>query len=293
MFPIAGLDGRLIAEHVRTDFDDGSKSVAWRRPGCSPEDGLAGLTTAELPLYGSDRLAALEAGRTVIVTEGEKAAEALWGLGVQAVGTVTGASATPGEHALAVLLPFDVVLWPDHDPEGRGHMARVAARLIRLGGACRLLHWREATQKGDDAADFAERGGSLSDTLALIAAAKRIEAVYVDAPRPTPIRRLPSYGDADDRKDRARESLVDVVSHRLGPPSHRQGRSLFWRCPFHEERTASFKVDLHEPFFRCFGCGVRGDVFTFISQIDGRSFKETLAELAPRPYTGILGRYAE
>jgi DNA primase len=216
VYPIAGLNGQVIAEHVRIDFDDGSKSIAWRRPGCSPEAGLAGLALTDLPLYGTERLARLEVGRTVVVTEGEKAAESIWRLGGEAVGTVTGAAATPGEDALAVLLPFDVVCWPDFDDPGVRHMTRVAAGLVRLGGLARRLTWGH--QKGDDAADFLERGGTAA---------------------------------------------------------------VMWRCPFHDERTASFKVDLREPFYRCFGCDAKGDVFTFLAAYDGAGFKDAIRELVP------------
>jgi hypothetical protein len=292
-YRIKDAGGAVVAEHVRTDLPSGKKSVAWRRPGHAASEGLMGVSTSDLPLYGAHLLARLEPGRTVAVAEGEKATEALWGLGLDAVGTVTGASSTPGEDALACLLALDAVLWPDHDPEGSSHMARVAATIIRLGGSCRLLRWRGAVEKGDDAADFAERGGTRSEALALIERARRVEAIYVDPPPPAPRRSMPSYGDAEDRKDRARESLADVVAGRLGPPRTREGRSLFWRCPFHDEKTASFKVDLKEPFFRCFGCGARGDVFSFLGRLDGRSFKETLDRLGGVHLSSFLERYAE
>jgi DNA primase len=280
-YRIKDAGGAVVAEHVRVDLPNGKKDVKWKLPGRSAYEGLMGTSTSELPLYGTDLLARLDPGQTVVVAEGEKAAEALWGFGLDAVGTVTGASATPCEDALAALLPFDAVLWPDHDPEGRDHMARLAALLIRLGGACRLLRWKGAVEKGDDAADFADRGGTRSEALDLIARAKRVEAVYIEPRRPAAREMAPSYGESEDRKDRAREELADVVWRRLGAPTRREGRSLFWRCPFHDEQTASFKVDLREPFFRCFGCGARGDVFSFLGQLDGRSFRETLAALAP------------
>lgn len=292
VFRIRDTDRSTVAEHVRVPTASGGKSMYWRLPGV-PENGLGGLGTADLPLYGAHMIRRYRVGQTVAVCEGERATEALWSFRCPAVGTVTGASGTPSEDALAVLLPFDVVLWPDHDAEGRDHMARVAARFIQLGGSCRLLRWRGAADKGDDAADFAARGGSSDELDALIAAARPVQAVYRDPPKPAAVRRLVNHGDADDRKDRARETLAEVVAQRLGHPVRREGRSLFWCCPFHGEKTASFKVDLKEPFFRCFGCGARGDVFSFLGRMDGRTFKETLADLAPVGYTGILGRYAE
>ncbi len=66
------------------------------------------------------------------------------------VGTVTGASGTPGDDALGPLVRLRVVLWADNDDAGRQHMARIAARLSALG--CRevwMVDWAEAPDKGD------------------------------------------------------------------------------------------------------------------------------------------------
>ena len=96
----------------------------------------------------------------VIVVEGEKAAEALKALGVNAVGTVTGASATPGDEVLRPLLDFQsVFLWADNDAPGRQHMLKVGDRLRRLGARdVRVLVWHDAPP-GGDAADFVEHYG--------------------------------------------------------------------------------------------------------------------------------------
>ena len=80
----------------------------------------------------------------------------------------------------------------------------------------------------------------------------------------------------------ARSHLLTVVEQKLGPPKRRDGRSAFWSCPFHAgDREPSFKVDLKEPFYRCFGCEARGDVFTFLRDMEGQDFKDTLSLLAP------------
>lgn len=278
VFGIRNTAGELIAEHVRVDWPGGKKRMYWQSPGCDARDGLMGLSTPDLPLYGSEYLNGYPVGETVLVVEGEKSQEALAVWGVPAVATVTGSSSTPGEDALSPLLPFDVVLWPDHE-DGEAHMTRVAATLIRLGGGARRLTWAGAREKGDDAADFIERGGArvTLDLMVLAATPWRVEPA---APS-KPVR--PSYSDRgdDQRVDQARSHLVEVVSARLGPHVKKDGRSLFWRCPFHSEKSPSFKVDLREPFFRCFGCGERGDVFDFLKRMEGVEFKDALRELAP------------
>lgn len=53
-------------------------------------------------------------------------------------------------------------------------------------------------------------------------------------------------------------------------------------CPFHTEKTPSFSVHAGHQFFKCFGCGKGGDVFTFLMEIEGLSFFEALKSLAER-----------
>ena len=53
-------------------------------------------------------------------------------------------------------------------------------------------------------------------------------------------------------------------------------------CPFHQEKTPSFTVRPDEGFFKCFGCGKGGDVFSFVQEVTGRSFPEVLEELADK-----------
>lgn len=286
VYRVCDVFGSVIAEHVKVRHPDGKKSMHWRVPGCNPSDGLMGLSTPDLPLYGAERIASYVAGQSVVVCEGEGATEALWSIGVPAVGTVTGAGSTPGEDALSVLLPFDVVTWEDYDEAGYSHMERTASRLIRLGGGAHRLVWAGAQAKGDDAADFVARGG----TAATIDVMLRSATPWTVAPAaPRPIR--PSYERRDDtRVESARSHLVRVVEEKLGPPKRKMGRSLFWACPFHTEKSPSFKVDLQEPFYRCFGCGARGDVFTFLRGMEGVEFKDVLRELAPPRLLGGIPR---
>jgi DNA primase len=53
-------------------------------------------------------------------------------------------------------------------------------------------------------------------------------------------------------------------------------------CPFHQEKTPSFSVNQTIQLFKCFGCGIGGDVLKFIMEIDGLTFPETLRLLAER-----------
>lgn len=53
-------------------------------------------------------------------------------------------------------------------------------------------------------------------------------------------------------------------------------------CPFHTEKTPSFRVHANHQFYKCFGCGQGGDVFKFVQEIERISFYEALKQLAER-----------
>ena len=63
---------------------------------------------------------------------------------------------------------------------------------------------------------------------------------------------------------------MDVVSPYV--KLERSGTSLKGRCPFHSEKTPSFFVSPDRGSYHCFGCGVGGDMFTFIQEIEGVDF---------------------
>lgn len=52
----------------------------------------------------------------------------------------------------------------------------------------------------------------------------------------------------------------------------------FAKCPFHNEKTASFKVYNNDSFY-CFGCGIGGDVITLVMQMENLSFEDACAFL--------------
>lgn len=153
--------------HRRLDRADGTKQMWWESDGVR---GLLGLRLQELPLYGADRLREVPKGSTVIVTEGELKADELSRRGFIAVGTVTGARTTPSRASLEPLRGYDIVLWPDNDADGRGHMNGLAARAHDMGMASRCLEWSDAPAKGD-AADFFRLGGTIEHLRELLAVA--------------------------------------------------------------------------------------------------------------------------
>ncbi len=73
-------------------------------------------------------------------------------------------------------------------------------------------------------------------------------------------------------------SILDVVSPRV--KLRRQGKDWFGLCPFHSEKTASFKVDPGSGFYYCFGCGAHGDIFNFMMEFERITFPEALERIA-------------
>ena len=79
---------------------------------------------------------------------------------------------------------------------------------------------------------------------------------------------------------RSRNDIVDVVSSYV--KIQKKGANYTGLCPFHAEKSPSFSVSPGKQLFHCFGCGVGGDVITFIRQYENYSFNEALALLAKR-----------
>jgi len=73
-------------------------------------------------------------------------------------------------------------------------------------------------------------------------------------------------------------SIVDFVSRYV--PLKKSGREYGALCPFHSEKTPSFWVNEEKQIFKCFGCGVGGDVFAFVMQMESLDFPEAIRFVA-------------
>jgi DNA primase len=79
----------------------------------------------------------------------------------------------------------------------------------------------------------------------------------------------------------AAANIVDVVSLRTSLRKS-SGTRYMGRCPFHEERSASFSVNSDLNLYHCFGCGKGGDVVTFVRETEGLDFVGSIEWLAER-----------
>lgn len=76
---------------------------------------------------------------------------------------------------------------------------------------------------------------------------------------------------------------VDIAAFIGGyVPLKKRGNDLVGLCPFHSEKTPSFHVHPDRGFFKCFGCGVGGDVITFAQKLENLTFGDAVRALAAK-----------
>ena len=88
------------------------------------------------------------------------------------------------------------------------------------------------------------------------------------------------YGEGLLEEILRRTDLVQLVGRRV--KLNRKGRVFWGCCPFHKEKSPSFKVENERRTYHCFGCNQGGDIFTFVEQMEGVDFKGALKILAER-----------
>jgi DNA primase len=86
------------------------------------------------------------------------------------------------------------------------------------------------------------------------------------------------YGEGVLEEIRRRTDLVQLVGRRV--KLVRKGRVMWGCCPFHAEKSPSFKVENERHAYKCFGCGAGGDAFKWLVETEGLSFPEAVEKLA-------------
>ena len=93
--------------------------------------------------------------------------------------------------------------------------------------------------------------------------------------------------DEDIARVRAAVDFVQIAGEHIA--LRKVGRRWVGLCPFHAEKTPSFSVNGEEGLYYCFGCQAKGDVITFVREVEHLDFAEAVERLAGR--AGIQLRY--
>lgn len=88
------------------------------------------------------------------------------------------------------------------------------------------------------------------------------------------------YSDDVINEVLSRNDIVDVIGSYAS--LKKKGSNYEACCPFHHEKTPSFKVNREKQMYHCFGCGVGGNVFTFVMEYENLNFPEAVERLADR-----------
>ena len=92
-----------------------------------------------------------------------------------------------------------------------------------------------------------------------------------------------SFSSAFLEKIKTSVKISDIASRHVNWDLKKSNTSKqdFWApCPFHQEKTASFHVDDTKGFYYCFGCQAKGNIFTFLNEMEGVSFFDAVKALS-------------
>ena len=89
---------------------------------------------------------------------------------------------------------------------------------------------------------------------------------------------MPWYSEEQIEEVRSRSDIVSVIGRYVR--LKRTGSGYTGLCPFHNEKTPSFHVNPVRQMYKCFGCGVGGNVLTFVMEYENLTFPEAMEMLA-------------
>lgn len=79
---------------------------------------------------------------------------------------------------------------------------------------------------------------------------------------------------------RKKIDIVDLIGEYV--PLTQKGKNFFGVCPFHNDTNPSMSVSREKQIYKCFSCGASGNIFTFISEYENVTFKQSLQILASK-----------
>lgn len=228
--------GTLLHQTVRFLSDSGKKEFRQRRPDPAKKDGWV-WRIKDVPhvLYHlPDVLSAVQAGETVYLVEGEKDADNLQALGLTATTNAMGADSWEVAYN-ETLRGAHLVMLPDHDPQGLGHMLSVAHRLHGLCASIKILPDLHTTKAKSDVSDWLAAGGTREALEAAVAAQEawspgpftaappvHTNGTHATTPpppaSPAPAEAIPTHFDSDRLYTDTYNARALVAAH--GPDMH-------------------------------------------------------------------------
>lgn len=174
------LHGNIIASVARYEPEGGEKTY---RPFCfKDEDGKKVWKMGAPTLRPLFRLPEIATCQHVVLVEGEKCAQALADLGIDATTAMQGAEAPIEKTDWSTLYGKTITIWPDNDQPGRDYAARVAAHLTAVGCHVSIVSVPDGKPKGWDAADCIRDGEDPREVLRT-----------ATQPEPPKVERFPIY----------------------------------------------------------------------------------------------------
>lgn len=284
---LLGWNGRRITIPV---FDRDGEVLTFRYAK-SPEDQsrspkMLSEVGSTVELYGWKTL--LRQPHRIVICEGEFDRLVLEARGFPAVTSTGGAGIF-----LASWVPYfekirRIYICFDHDDAGEAGAEKVKhvlprAAIVRLPA--------EVGEKGDVTDYFVRLGRTRTDFEALLAMAAADEEERIETERETEKPKIPRTRPIHISQSRRAEHLKrsvrleDVLQQFLD--LRPQGQHLVAKCPFHEEKFASFTVYSDGTWY-CFGCHDHGDVIAFLMKKERMTFGQALAALERFLYTGEI-----
>lgn len=223
-----------------------------------------GLGDCRRVLYRLPDILANKTGH-IFVVEGEKDADTLRSCGLLSTTGCGGAGNWREEYAPYFKDRICYVI-PDNDSVGYDHAEEVCQSIFPFAAVVKLLVLPDLPEKGD-VTDWI-RAGNRGDTLAWLA-----NAIEPYTPPQRPVQKqfksklfLEPIVDKPD--------VLEIASTMMDLTERHDG---WWgRCPFHDEKTPSFKVFKDRRGFYCFGCHKRGDGYDLLMHKTGQPFRNVV-----------------
>lgn len=89
---------------------------------------------------------------------------------------------------------------------------------------------------------------------------------------------MPRLSQETINEIRQKADIVDIVKEYI--PLTQKGKNYFGVCPFHQDHSPSMSVSRERQLFKCFSCGMAGNVFKFVSEYENISYLEAVAKVA-------------